>query len=114
MRTSTESQLRALSDWSGLTLGSHTWSHPNLAVLDSDTLKSELESSRRYVIEKLGSSGDLLAYPYGLSNSTVVTEAQNAGYRNCFAVTGGWFKPGSVPAGVVPRLNVPSGIPIDR
>ena len=68
-----------LLDWSdldalvkqGLTVGSHTKSHPDLTRLDRRTLASELADSRRMIEDRLGVACDSLVYPYGRENAKV-------------------------------------------
>lgn len=67
---------------SGLvSIQSHTYSHADLTTLDKFSLIRELRLSR-YVIEKnLGTSCDVLAFPYGEYNQNIADLARSAGYK---------------------------------
>ena len=76
----------------GMTIGSHTRSHPILGRLPAESQKQELEDSKREIEHQLGSKVRALAYPVGAKNCfSDVTEqiAMNAGYRMCFSAYGG-------------------------
>jgi peptidoglycan/xylan/chitin deacetylase (PgdA/CDA1 family) len=49
----------------GMEIGSHTYSHPNLARLDSKMAKWELEQSKKILEDQLGEPVTALAYPFG-------------------------------------------------
>jgi peptidoglycan/xylan/chitin deacetylase (PgdA/CDA1 family) len=105
---STDHLLRIGSD-SLFTLASHTWSHPNLAALEEEELRLELERSRDWIREHAGSSSGWITYPYGLA-SELVMRVTGESYAGGLLVSGGaagadWIrrKPHAVP-----RINVPS------
>jgi peptidoglycan/xylan/chitin deacetylase (PgdA/CDA1 family) len=50
---------------SGMDIGSHTYSHPNLARLSRDETEEELRTSRDLISDRLGAAIDLFAYPFG-------------------------------------------------
>jgi len=92
-------------------VGSHTWSHPNLAALGQEEVERELELARRWLESFPGASTSWLAYPYGLQNSLVRAVAARDHFGG-LCVSGG-------PTGIsgweqdrfaAPRLNVPSGV----
>lgn len=92
------------------TVGSHTWSHPNLAALSGATLVSELERPRATLRDAFGERYvDHLAYPYGLESAAVRAATRAAGYRSAFRVVGGWSSHAD-DAFARPRLNVTPGI----
>jgi peptidoglycan/xylan/chitin deacetylase (PgdA/CDA1 family) len=74
----------------GMELGSHTYSHPNLALLDHRKLKRELKNAKEIMEDRLGQQVPALAYPFGKPrrhfNATTIEEAQNAGYQYAAAV----------------------------
>jgi peptidoglycan/xylan/chitin deacetylase (PgdA/CDA1 family) len=49
----------------GMEIGSHTYSHPNLASLDSKMARWELEQSKKILEDQLGEPVTALAYPFG-------------------------------------------------
>jgi len=83
-------QVRELHD-SGMDIGSHTYSHPNLARLSASETEQELRRSTDIISDQLGTAIDLFAYPFGKPNvhftpmTTDVVRAQ--GYRMAAAVT---------------------------
>lgn len=108
--TATEAELGEVAARPGITLGSHSWSHPNLARLDSGELSQELEGSLRWLSERFESTVPWLAYPYGESDGAVEEAARSAGYDGALRIDGGWV--GSAPEDLfrLPRLNIPAGL----
>ncbi len=75
----------------GITIGAHSWSHPNLAALRPDALADELARPREWLEQALGPSViPWLAYPYGLESATTRDAARRAGYVGAVRVDGGW------------------------
>lgn len=72
-------ELRRLSA-AGWEIGSHTCSHPNLTELDADALAGELRSSRAACEEQMQRPCEVLAYPFGSYDRTVMNAAAAAGY----------------------------------
>lgn len=93
-----------------LTLGAHTWSHPNLARLDRQELAAELEPPLAWLRARFPRVEPWLAYPYGLSAPAVEAAAAGAGYRCAFLVNGGWLPADGGAPLAMPRLNVPAGL----
>ncbi len=97
----------------GITLGAHTWSHANLAALETDDLTAELVRPLSWLRDTVRHAVPWLAYPYGLRSSAVERAAASAGYEGAFRIEGGWMP---AVAGTqtsrhaLPRLNVPSGL----
>jgi peptidoglycan/xylan/chitin deacetylase (PgdA/CDA1 family) len=83
-------QVRELRD-SGMDIGSHTYSHPNLARLSREETEEELRTSRDLISDRLGAPIDLFAYPFGKPRvhftSTTTEVARATGYRVAAAVT---------------------------
>ncbi len=105
-----EEELRGATRHSGITLGSHTWTHPNLARLRDAALREELRRPLVWLRERFTSVIPWLSYPYGLATPAVETAAQEAGYTAALALGGGWFPPTRVNRWAVPRENIPSGL----
>lgn len=77
----------------GITFGSHTCTHPNLAREDLAEVTEELAASKRDIEERLGSKVTLLAYPLGRKqdySSDVQAAAQKAGYKCAFTTLPGF------------------------
>jgi peptidoglycan/xylan/chitin deacetylase (PgdA/CDA1 family) len=68
----------------GMEIGSHTVTHPNLAILDEQTARSELRDSRRELEDRLGEPIKAIAYPFGIPGvhvtPRVIGLAREAGY----------------------------------
>lgn len=85
-------QLRPLS-WpdvhdlrgAGMAIGSHTWSHRNLARLSLGEAEHDLRRSREILEQRLGERVRAVAYPWGKLGRYVTTEtlaaARQAGYE---------------------------------
>ena len=76
---------------SGMEVGSHSYSHPNLATMTSAQAEHELRGSRDLISERLGDTVDLFAYPFGKPRihftSATIELVKAAGYRAAMAVT---------------------------
>jgi peptidoglycan/xylan/chitin deacetylase (PgdA/CDA1 family) len=80
-------ELRDLSEH-GLTIGSHTMSHPHLPTLSDAALRSELSDSREQVEAQLHRPCRYISYPYGEHDDRVRVAARAAGYDAAFALPG--------------------------
>lgn len=107
----TEPEVLALRDH-GVTLGAHSWSHPNLARLTAEELAAELARPQAWLRER-GVPAPMLAYPYGLSSAEVERASEGAGYPAAFRVEGGWMPAGGAARWSLPRFNVPAGLSND-
>lgn len=99
----------------GVTLGSHTWSHPNLRALASDSVREELMSSIEWLNAWFPTQTiPWLSYPYGIWSQPVCEAAAEAGYDAAVRVDGGWFAAdGTHSPYTIPRLNVPFGMSVN-
>lgn len=110
-QAATEVELRAGLARDGMTVGSHTWSHANLATLSAREVSAELERSRDWLRTEFGRKAiDWLAYPYGLDSRDAHRAAAAAGYRGALRIAGGWHKPSDVCPFARPRLNVSADV----
>lgn len=113
LRCATEAQLHAALEHTGLTVGSHTWSHPNLTRLSAAELNEELTRSRDW-LKRLGERAlPVISYPYGIADSRVWHASQQAGYTAGLMVSGGWFRPSVHDRLSIPRMNIPAGVSRD-
>lgn len=111
--TAGEAELEAALAFDGLTVGSHSWSHPNLATLRGTELEEEVVRPLEWLRDRWpGRTVDWLSYPYGRWSREVVDMARRAGYRGAFRIEGGWAN-GRVPPYETPRLNVPAGLSLE-
>lgn len=77
-------EVRKAQTW-GISLGSHSLTHPILPLLSDEALERELRVSREIIESMTGTTCRLLAYPNGDHDDRVRAAAQRAGYR--WAVT---------------------------
>jgi peptidoglycan/xylan/chitin deacetylase (PgdA/CDA1 family) len=107
----TEAELAAAVRHPGITLASHSWSHPNLATLSGVQLSDELRRPLTWLRERFSPVISWLSYPYGLANDEVEREAAASGYDGAVRISGGWLSRNAVPRlHAVPRYNVPAGL----
>lgn len=78
-------QLRYLSS-QGVTMGSHSRSHPMLTFLKQDRLVGELNGSKQALEQVLGVSIDVFAYPGGHVDKSVCQETSHY-YKLAFATS---------------------------
>ncbi len=102
------------SQYPGLTLASHTWSHPNLARCHGSELERELVAPHVWLAGRYRQAYvPWLAFPYGRYSREVCDVAAARGLQGAFTIEGGWTHlPLSNPL-AAPRLNIPAGLSID-
>jgi peptidoglycan/xylan/chitin deacetylase (PgdA/CDA1 family) len=111
--TATEAELATALAIDGVTLGSHTWSHPNLTTLPEAEIQEELDSSLRWLRERYPHrTVDWLSYPYGRWSRDVADAARRVGYCGAFRIAGGWIRKDADPF-ALPRLNIPAGLSLE-
>lgn len=104
----TEAQVHALGRLGTVTLGSHSWSHCNLAAIEAADLTEELSRPLEWLRATSCRTIPALAYPYGLSSEAVELATERAGYRGGLLIEGGWLD--GVHSWAIPRFNIPSGL----
>jgi len=104
-----EEELQRAIEYPGLSIGSHTWSHPNLTRLTDAELAEELTRPLGWLRARFPRVIPWLTYPYGLTDSRVERATEQAGYEAALRVDGGWFGP-SPARFSLPRFNVPAGL----
>lgn len=110
----TEEQLRVSLQHPGIAVGSHTWSHSNLAVLSATSVGNELRESLDWLRSRFDQFVPWLSYPYGRYSTTVENAAAVSGFVGAFRVDGGWFKSDTTQRPqAIPRYNVPAGLSLD-
>jgi peptidoglycan/xylan/chitin deacetylase (PgdA/CDA1 family) len=110
-QTATAGELRGALQHPGITVGSHTWSHANLASLSSAEIAGELERPRDWLRAEFGDKAlPWLAYPYGLDCPDVHRVAVSCSYVGGLRIRGGWHRATDVSAFARPRLNVPANL----
>jgi peptidoglycan/xylan/chitin deacetylase (PgdA/CDA1 family) len=93
----------------GMTIGSHTVTHPNLPSLQPASVRRELLMSRRILEDGLGTEITSFAYPFGKPkhNVNLVTRdlVRETGFRTAATVNYRALRPGEDPFRV-PRFSV--------
>lgn len=108
-----ETPVRSLAHSEGLTLGAHSWSHPNLTRLTAQELIPELTRPLEWLASTNARTLRALAYPYGLHSPEVQAAARAAGYDAALRVEGGWLGREAGDRLAVPRFNIPAGLSED-
>ncbi|MGH7461872.1 MAG: polysaccharide deacetylase family protein, partial [Longimicrobiales bacterium] len=103
-------ELTAAAAVPGITLGSHTWSHCNLARVRLGDAEHELRASKAWLEERYDSAVPWLSYPYGSSTPEVEAVASELGFVGAVRIEGGWVRSGWKRPFALPRLNVASGL----
>lgn len=109
-RAADEETIRRAARTPGITLGSHSWSHPNLARLSVPEVERELAVSLRWLRERFEGVIPWLSYPYGAWSPATAVAAAAAGYHGALRIDGGWIRGGRFERYGVPRVNIPSGV----
>ncbi len=79
----------------GITIESHTLTHPKLEELPDDEIRTELLNSKNMLEENLGHPIEFLAYPTGTYNLHIAGIAQDLGYKGAFTIKYGIVDSGS-------------------
>ncbi|HEY8469928.1 MAG TPA: polysaccharide deacetylase family protein [Longimicrobiales bacterium] len=108
-RAASEEELASALEHPGLSLGSHTWSHPNLVRIPAAELAAELELPLRWLRERFERVLPWLSYPYGMTSPAVEAAVARAGYVAALRVTGGLLPRGRTRPYALPRVNIPAG-----
>lgn len=88
----------------GLSIGSHTRSHPDLRTISGAELRAEIAQSRRDLEAELGCDVPTFCYPRGLTTPDAIAEV-TAAYR--YGVVGGGRRfRGRTPSAQVPRISL--------
>ena len=94
----------------GVTIGSHSVTHPNFAKLDAEIAAEELERSRAVIAARTGINADEFAVPFGQSSDwhpALTLTARSVGYRNIYAQSEGRRTAGTAPRTFVSRWDRP-------
>lgn len=115
-RTCTVDELLAASEQPLISVGSHGWSHRNLAVLADTEVRFELERSLSWLEERMPDAMTRwVTYPYGLASEEVQAIASQLGFLGGFLSGGGGFDCSETERRpfALPRVNIPRGLSID-
>jgi peptidoglycan/xylan/chitin deacetylase (PgdA/CDA1 family) len=112
-RAASRAELDAAASFRGITVGSHTWSHRNLAVLGASDVATEVRESRTWLRAEFGDKSlDWLAYPYGLDSPDVHRAVADASYQGALRIGGGWHRSTDVSRYARPRFSIGSGLSV--
>ena len=106
----TEEELRSAIRTGLVTLGSHSWSHPNLAALDEVELSGELSRPLEWLRSRFEGVVPWISYPYGCSSPHVERAARALGYVAGLLIDGGWIRAPMRRPFALPRRNIPAGL----
>ncbi len=95
-------QIRQLRD-SGMQIGSHSRSHPNLLNLDRSALERELLTSRLRLEDLLGEPITTFAFPFGIESAATISAVFHYGYTRCCTSRHGILHGSSI---IIPRNSV--------
>lgn len=110
-QSATRDELAAALKFPGITLGSHSWSHANMASLGITEVVSEVRRSREWLRAEFGEKAiNWLAYPYGLESTQARVAVAEASYSGALRVDGGWHRPTEVSPFARPRFCIGSGL----
>jgi peptidoglycan/xylan/chitin deacetylase (PgdA/CDA1 family) len=114
-RTCSLGELEDVCSEDGLTVASHSWTHPSLDRLTGPELETELSRPRDWLLERFGPRYvDVVAYPYGRYSDEVLAATRRVGYRAGLTLEPRMLRAGELPAdGSLPRKNVPAGLSLD-
>jgi peptidoglycan/xylan/chitin deacetylase (PgdA/CDA1 family) len=72
-------ELKAMAR-SGITIGSHTLTHPHLAEVDPESARREIAESRKKLERGLGRKVEVFCYSYGSYNYAIAGMVRESGY----------------------------------
>ncbi len=75
---------------SGMTIGSHSITHPFLTKLSYEDAVREIEGSRKYLEDKTGTPIENFTYPYGDYNEVIIDIVKNHGYKTACSTLPGF------------------------
>lgn len=79
------SELKELANWPKAVIGTHGSTHTPLTACNDDTLKNELQGSKKYLEDILGKPVDTMSYPFGAVDMRVRAAVEAAGYSKAFS-----------------------------
>ncbi|MFL5844533.1 MAG: polysaccharide deacetylase family protein [Solirubrobacteraceae bacterium] len=97
-RNMTSDEVRELHR-SGVEIGGHTVSHPDLTALSFEAARDEVRDGCAQLSEIVGSPVDTFAYPFGFANAEAIRATEAAGVRAAcrVAAEGSWDEPLNLP-----------------
>ncbi len=74
------SDIRDMQAGGGVSFQAHTLTHPRLTQLPAEDVRRELQDSKALLEHELQAPADVLCYPYGDHNKSVINQARDAKY----------------------------------
>jgi peptidoglycan/xylan/chitin deacetylase (PgdA/CDA1 family) len=111
--TATElGELRA----TGVEIGAHSVSHPDLSTLSYEAAFRELAGSKSELEDVLGEPVEVAAYPYGRANAETVRACRDAGFLAACSANGrgSWGEPHNLPRQDVENRSTMIGLRLKR
>lgn len=107
-------QLQEMKESGLVEINSHTVSHPYLDTLTEEEVVSELVNSKEYLKENLGIDSDVICYPSGRKNETVLKIARE-NYKFGLLMDGGIFNYNSQTSDMyqIPRIYAKRSMTLD-
>ena len=96
-------EIREMDD-NGMSIQSHTCSHPILSGLGPDRIRTEFSLSKATIEDMLGHGIDSLSIPQGFSNREITGIARECGYDHVYTSHPGLYAAGS--RAPIPRLSI--------
>jgi peptidoglycan/xylan/chitin deacetylase (PgdA/CDA1 family) len=110
-KTATRAELRDAVAVPGISVGSHSWSHANLASLAAHDIAMEVERPRDWLLAEFGAKAlPWLAYPYGLESEEARRAVASASYVGALRIGGGWHRAADTSPLARPRLSIPGNL----
>lgn len=110
-KAATRAELIAALTFPGITVGSHSWSHRNLAALCLNDVAAEVRDSREWLRAEFGHKAlDWFAYPYGFDSEDVNRAVAEASYTGGLRIGGGWHRPTPSSRFIRPRFSIGPGL----
>jgi len=82
---------------SGVTIGAHSRTHPDLRACSGKELEQEVRGSKQDLEDLVGKPVTSFAYPTGLLNDQVIAAVAAAGFTSAVTTRPGWWRPGTRP-----------------
>jgi peptidoglycan/xylan/chitin deacetylase (PgdA/CDA1 family) len=114
-RIMTESELAELRA-TGVEIGAHSVSHPDLSTLSYEAALEELTGSKKQLEAVLGEPVEVAAYPYGRANAETVRACRAAGFLAACSATGhgSWSDPHNLPRQDMENRSTMIGLRLKR
>jgi peptidoglycan/xylan/chitin deacetylase (PgdA/CDA1 family) len=81
-----EGQVRDMSKFELVTVGSHCVSHAALSLMDEVSAKKEIQNSKNKLEDIIGRKVNLLSFPHGACTDKCISFARLAGYERVFTI----------------------------